>query len=168
MIFPTARVFSCAPVGGSDASGDGVIVFCTSLGFTDVFFFSSQQLIYSLHYNDIPPRLQGKSRVKNHKAQCTTVVKQPKTQTFIPFYFCVSMEIISFRFGITFNAPFRVVMIEEAALANRSISYRSSYAKESSPFSRTVFKTHAIKVSPAPVVSIVSSRRNGSQNTLFP
>ena len=70
--------------------------------------------------------------------------------------------------GITFNAPLRVVMIEDAALANRSISCRSSSVKESSPFSRTAFKTHAIKVSPAPVVSIVSSRRNGSQNTLFP
>ena len=71
-------------------------------------------------------------------------------------------SLISFFSGITFRAPFFDVIIDAPAFANASISFKLSYVNFSSPCSKMQANMHPSKVSPAPVVSIVSSLTNGS------
>ena len=69
--------------------------------------------------------------------------------------------------GITFSAPFLVVIIEAAAFANVSISVKSAIFRFSKPFSNTKCNALPKNVSPAPVVSIVFSCTNAGTSTLI-
>ena len=56
---------------------------------------------------------------------------------------------------MTRRAPFLVVMMDAAALANVSISFNCCFVRLSKPYFNIWCRQHAPKVSPAPVVSIV-------------
>ena len=90
------------------------------------------------------------------KINCKVMAKNKMEKN----HYLFSSYSISSLVGITLSAPFLVVIMDAAVEANFCISIKSLSQRLSSPCSKTKLSMQPIKVSPAPVVSMVSGLRS--------
>ena len=116
--------------------------------------------------NHVVPRYGFKHKKEEISSSACSLIKRLTADFFLsPYIRAVIIASISSGSGITRRAPFFLVIRDAAAFAKVSISVKSSAFKSSRPFSSTLCRMLPIKVSPAPVVSMVSGCKNGFTHT---